>query len=258
MLSILLTSFDFETFWVANKLKYMKWYKTPLAIWGVILLLLGFILNIMMFSMIWPSTYLFFAMMTIGFVFIVVSLIVERTHLKRIDKLIVQLILIPTPIIFFWFLYIGKLAESEKYLIPVGYTGRVFVFHSHNYGSETEYENDFRVYRITDEGVLKTKFSENKGMIPLENLQFYYIDTIGNRHSIPFEFGTTNDSDNVYVFGRSFGEFGGITYQEFIIDTLLNAKYYHNVRTREWIRMIKKHDLVDLHLETAWNIIDNY
>ena len=59
-----------------------------------------------MFYMVWPSTYLFFLMMTIGFAFIVISLIIDRIYIKRIDKLIVQLILIPFPVILFWLLYI--------------------------------------------------------------------------------------------------------------------------------------------------------
>ncbi|NQY11259.1 MAG: hypothetical protein HRT71_17310 [Flavobacteriales bacterium] len=235
----------------------MEWHKKPLAVWGLILLTFGFILNVLMFYMVWPSTYLFFLMMTIGFAFIVISLIIDRIYIKRIDKLIVQLILIPFPVILFWLLYIGKLAESEKYFIPDGYVGRVFVFHNNDGGTETEYENDSRIYRIENDGVLKTKFNENKGMIPLKNLQFLYIDSVGKRESVPLNWGNNIDSTQLCIFGRTFGDFGGVVYQEFIIDTLFNAKYYSNVRTNEMLRLIRKHDLIDLKLETALRIIKN-
>ena len=154
-------------------------------------------------------------------------------------------------------LYIGKLAESGKYFIPEGYVGRIFVFHNHLSGSETEYENDSRIYRIENDGVLKTKFNENKGMIPIENLEFLYIDNSGNRQSIPLNWGAEFDSSKVCVFGRTFGDFGGVVYQEFVIDTLINAKYYSNVRTNEMLRLIRKHDLVDIKLETALRVIKN-
>ena len=136
--------------------------------------------------------------------------------------------------------------------------GRVFVFHNNDGGTETEYENDSRIYRIENDGVLKTKFNENKGMIPLKNLQFLYIDSVGKRESVPLNWGNNIDSTQLCIFGRTFGDFGGVVYQEFIIDTLFNAKYYSNVRTNEMLRLIRKHDLIDLKLETALRINKNY
>ena len=48
--------------------------------------------------------------------------------------------------------------ESETYLIPQGFTGRVNVIFSRKDGAPTKYENNRRVYEIPANGVLLTQF----------------------------------------------------------------------------------------------------
>lgn len=77
----------------------------------------------------------------------------------------------------------GQKTEDTVRLIPKGYKGSVLVIFNQENGEPKEYENGKRVYRIPENGVLKTQFEPNYGV---QNHQFFYVNKEGNRTEIPF------------------------------------------------------------------------
>ena len=74
-------------------------------------------------------------------------------------------------------------AEDTVRLIPEGYIGSVLVIFNQENGEPKEYEEGKRIYRIPENGVLKTQFEPNYGM---QNHQFFYVDKKRSRTEIPF------------------------------------------------------------------------
>ena len=74
-------------------------------------------------------------------------------------------------------------AEDTIRLIPEGYMGSVLIIFNQADGQPKEYEDDKRIYRIPDNGILKTQFKPNYGV---QNHQFFYVDKGGDRTEIPF------------------------------------------------------------------------
>ncbi|MFS4469710.1 DUF6843 domain-containing protein [Maribacter sp. 2210JD10-5] len=68
--------------------------------------------------------------------------------------------------------------EPETYLIPSDFRGRVNIIYDQKCGMETEFENDRRVYRIPDDGILLTKFKTPSGLI---DHKYFLVDNNGNR-----------------------------------------------------------------------------
>lgn len=77
----------------------------------------------------------------------------------------------------------GQKAEDTVRLIPESYEGSVLIIFNQEDGEPKEYEEGKRVYRIPENGVLKTRFEPNYGM---QNHQFFYLNKEGNRTEIPF------------------------------------------------------------------------
>lgn len=71
--------------------------------------------------------------------------------------------------------------EKETYLIPDGYIGTVFVVFNQPDGEEPEYENDRRIYRIPQTGVLFTQLKDEQGII---NQEYFYISPSGQRRKL--------------------------------------------------------------------------
>ena len=74
-------------------------------------------------------------------------------------------------------------AEDTVRLIPEGYEGSVLVIFNQEDGEPKEYEDGKRIYRIPENGVLKTQFGPNYGV---QNHQFFYVDKGENRSEITF------------------------------------------------------------------------
>ena len=98
------------------------------------------------------------------------------------EKIIASAVSIP--LIFFAFafsMYINK-ADPETFLVPENYRGEIVVFYNEPCGQEPEIENGRRVYRLSENGILITKFGENDGFL---DRKFYLIDAQGARTQIP-------------------------------------------------------------------------
>jgi len=95
-------------------------------------------------------------------------------------------------------------AEDTIRLIPEGYEGPVMIIYNQKDGVPKEYEENKRVYRIPDNGLLRTQFEPNYGV---QNHQFFYVDSIGERTKIQFVmtniegFASVNKgSDKVFAY----------------------------------------------------------
>lgn len=110
----------------------------------------------------------------------------------------------------FW--YSKNKGEPEIYLIPEDYIGEVVVFFNQSDGQDELYENKTRVYEISNEGILKTKFLFNKGLIPSQDIQYFYVSSdskirekLNYDHNIPYNETIPQDKENILVFSKRFG-----------------------------------------------------
>ena len=71
--------------------------------------------------------------------------------------------------------------EKETYLIPEGYKGTVLVIFNQLNGEKPEYEDDRRIYRIPQTGVLFTQLKDEQGII---NQEYFYISPNGQRRKL--------------------------------------------------------------------------
>ncbi len=71
--------------------------------------------------------------------------------------------------------------ENTVTLIPEGYIGTIKIWFNQEYGIEEKYEGKKRVYEISENGILKTKFSPQFGYhFP----KYYYVSKSGKRNEV--------------------------------------------------------------------------
>jgi uncharacterized protein DUF6843 len=103
------------------------------------------------------------------------------------------------------FILIGckKGAENEIYYLPSSFTGRIVIFYNQSNGEPKKYENSCRIIEIPENGIFKTQFEANFGII--KDRKFYYKSKDGqlvqilNRHNEPL------DSNSIQIFSMSNG-----------------------------------------------------
>lgn len=88
------------------------------------------------------------------------------------------------------------------WLVPENYIGTIGVFYDYPNGSPKEFEEDKRVYRIPENGVLKTSFSSD---IWVSNIEVFYVMKDGKRKKIPnYSVDDTEfNSNNPYYIGSA-------------------------------------------------------
>jgi hypothetical protein len=115
-------------------------------------------------------------------------------------------------------------AAKEKYRIPYGFKGQVFIFFNMQNGQPKKYENGFRVYNIPSNGILATQFKAKYGTRTLAEYSYEYGDSLGSYYPIDnFPQGVEPpDSNQVYITAEETGG-GGIKhtyeYQTFNVKT---------------------------------------
>jgi hypothetical protein len=94
-------------------------------------------------------------------------------------------------------------AEDTIRLIPEGYQGTVLIIFNQEDGTPKEYEGGKRVYKIPENGILKTQFKPNYGV---QKHEFFYVNNKGERTEIPFvvtqnekEF-SEKSNDKIYAY----------------------------------------------------------
>lgn len=68
--------------------------------------------------------------------------------------------------------------EKETFLIPQNYSGNIYIIYNQKNCVAKEYENDRRIYRIPDNGILLTQFEDEYGRVDQE---YYFVDKVGKR-----------------------------------------------------------------------------
>lgn len=74
--------------------------------------------------------------------------------------------------------------EAETYLIEKDYVGPVYVVFGVSKGESGSRQNDIRIYRIPESGILLTQMSLNEGRISPSNLRFFQVSESGEREEI--------------------------------------------------------------------------
>lgn len=137
---------------------------------------------------------------------------------------------------FFLLVQCNEKAAKEKYLIPYGFKGQVFIFFNIKDGAKKEYENGYRIYKIPASGILKTQFKPTFGYQSFKKKEviFVYVDSLNKEY--PLEIKSSgfkkNEMSQAYIMDGSNGIYGvrdEYPYETFIVkspkDTIIKARY---------------------------------
>jgi hypothetical protein len=93
--------------------------------------------------------------------------------------------------------------EKEILILPKNFTGYIIIVYNQNNGSPAKLENGKRVYRIPEDGILKSQFSNNTGW---KDLPEFYYERIEKANQIPFKIDYKDISvDSVVAYGGTSG-----------------------------------------------------
>lgn len=129
--------------------------------------------------------------------------------------------------------------HSTTYLIPMGYKGQVTIFYNQEHGQEMKFEDGRRMLRIPPNGVLLTKFKDDKG---ITDHKYYFIDPKGNKKQLRAYSATDMKDDNLIAknevgvfFDGTTGRYGAtvenLAYQWFVV---ADFKTLDSISTKEY------------------------
>lgn len=121
-----------------------------------------------------------------------------------------------------------KKLEPEIYLVPKGFIGRLMIVSDRHKGTG-RHEGKSKIYEFSANGISVTKFPFESGELSLENIKYYYVDTLGRRERIlGYIGGDYSVSDNHYVMDQGYISYGfeRIRFKSLIIDTPKNIDKY--------------------------------
>lgn len=123
-----------------------------------------------------------------------------------------------------------KQFEEEVYLFPMNYQGPVVIIHSDSLSPALPYEKSVRIYKIPENGLLKTSSNLNEGMHSFDKVNYFYLQDsiLGKR--IPINSGRTSD-ERLKIYSQNFGVGGRdkiVQYSSFIISTKTNKANFTN------------------------------
>ena len=136
-------------------------------------------------------------------------------------------------------------AVKEKYRIPYGFKGQIFIFFSKEDGMAKKYENGYRVYDIPANGILKTQFDPNYGYQNVGEYVYMYVDSSSTE--IVLKIHERNDTtiapNEVYITALETGG-GGVKdeyeYQTFNVKTLNDSLILANRNPRLMNSVLKE------------------
>lgn len=179
----------------------MKRLKTPLGIIGLLYIVFGLVMNIWMFIGAWWPTYLYFLSIGIGIFLLLINGLTKGLPKFKIWQTLIGIL----PIVaFFIFIQVTK-ASDDIFIIPADFKGTIVVIYGQENGTEKEYENGKRLYRIPQNGILNTQF-ELKGETANFG-EYYYLTDNGQRvriESFPYD-KPFPDSTKIYVHNWHLG-----------------------------------------------------
>ncbi|NEN23079.1 hypothetical protein G3O08_06150 [Cryomorpha ignava] len=120
-----------------------------------------------------------FWLMYLGFGLMILGTILCLLSRK---KWFYKVLLIGLPFGFVAFTFLNAMEIPERYLIPEDFRGVVYVIFDQENGKEKEYEGIHRVYRIPENGILFTKFSQNDDVYTFQ--EFFFVDSNGIRKEL--------------------------------------------------------------------------
>lgn len=186
-----------------------------LGYFGLIIFIVGVILNIRMFLIIaWP-TYLFFVVCFLGIIYISLAF-----GLKKISN-VAQIVIIISPLLLGYVIIELTSSSDDIFLIPNGFKGKIEIIYGKKDGKPKEFEKGWRVYRIPKDGILKTQFELSGNSIKLSESKYYFIDNENKREIIDSYCSHCEVPDTLktqVIFGELITNESGFTLQNFYID----------------------------------------
>ncbi len=115
---------------------------------------------------------------------------------------------------------------EEVYLIPNNYIGTIDIYFDAKDGTEKEYKDSVRIFRIPKTGVLKTKFPYCKGTYLKDSRKYYYLNN-NQRTKLPMTMNIHAEIDGIAVF-KDFDikENNKIIGSRYYVDSLKNLDKY--------------------------------
>jgi hypothetical protein len=96
----------------------------------------------------------------------------------------IQIILSITPIVCYSIVTFYSMSSYNIFLIPKGYIGRILIVHGCKDGAKKEFEGRYRLYKIPQNGILKTQFNFAGSSFDHLHSKYFYIDKNNNREPI--------------------------------------------------------------------------
>ena len=137
----------------------------------------------------------------------------------------------------------GQSAEESVIVVPKDYSGYILIVYDQEKGSDKEYKDKTRVYRIPSSGVLLSKFSSNPGWSKFPK---FYNGSIELENEISFIVEIDDvPSEKVSAFG---GTTGGASRDLAGKEILRYIKYYigNQSEVRESIKELDELDIIKL------------
>ncbi len=193
----------------------MRRQTNKILLWtGLITIIVGIGLNILMFvSQAYP-TYLFFILCGIGIIQIQIVLVFKNIKIGW------QIFWSILPFLTLYGLITKDSASYDIFLIPYGYRGQVVIEYGVQDGTKEEYEGEWRVYRVPENGHLRTKFTIKGNSVRLSESKYFYVDKNGKREELKHFCNQCEykDTTSIQVIYGSLGTSNNKSFQYFIIE----------------------------------------
>ena len=140
-------------------------------------------------------------------------------------------------VIMLYVLSCSRTYDPEKFYVPDGYLGWIFVIYNQEHASKKQ-DKGYRIYEIPKNGILFTKFKTNWGVIQSNknDIQFYFIDSMNQPvkklpvYIHPDEYFSNRYKDSLVAFPLPPHGRGKYSIYPIYIDTLKNVnKYDHEL-----------------------------
>lgn len=125
-------------------------------------------------------------------------------------------------------------SETEMYLIPDNYKGKVNIIFNQVKGQEIMYERGKRVYKIPENGILLTKAKPEYGFIQHE---YYFVDSLDNRTPINILFDNHKNAKEIGIYrDGTVGTYGNsddaqnLKFQEFYVTDKKSLDQYFSTQ----------------------------
>jgi|GEM_PF-3816876 hypothetical protein len=123
--------------------------------------------------------------------------------------------------------------DKEIHYIPENFIGSICIIFDQNNGTPVVYKNDYRVYKIPKNGILKSKFKKNTGVVTDEkSVKFYYYKNDATSKELEWNYNLDSlwykDSLKIAVFNHAYLFIKDAAVFHYVVDTIKN-KYKYNI-----------------------------